>query len=92
MERPAGGVTLFCMALAAVLGDVAEAAVCGAYLTDGIDLYRVVRPLDDPPRVETADLENCWTLAVHTYTSDELWRMGLRTVREPAVTAPNPVP
>lgn len=72
------------MALAPFLDDVEEAAVRGAYLTDGIDLYRVVRPLDDPPRVETADLENCWTLAVHTYTVDELWRLGLRTVRLPA--------
>jgi hypothetical protein len=79
------------MALAAFLGDVAEAAVRGAYLTDGIDLYRVVRPLDDPPRIETADLENCWTLAVHTYTADELWRLGLRTVREPVSGSPDPV-
>jgi hypothetical protein len=62
---------------------VEEAARRDAYLTDGIDLYRVVRPLDEPPRVETADLENCWTLAVHTYTADELWRMGLRIVRLP---------
>ena len=52
-----------------------------AYLTDGVDLYRVVRPLDVPPRSETTELENCWTLGVRTYTADELWRMGLRRVR-----------
>jgi hypothetical protein len=70
------------MVLAPVL-DVEEATVANAYLTDGVDLYRVVRPLDQPPRAETAELENCWTLTVHTYTADELWRMGLRTVRSP---------
>jgi hypothetical protein len=60
-----------------------EAGTLGAYLTDGVDLYRVVRPLDDPPRTETADLENCWTLEIHTYTADELWRMGLSVVLAP---------
>ena len=68
------------MVLAPVL-NVEEATVPDAYLTDGVDLYRVVRPLDAPPRAETAELENCWTLTVHTYTSDELGRMGLRAVR-----------
>jgi hypothetical protein len=62
---------------------VQEATVRDAYLTDGVDLYRVVRPLDEPPRAETAELENCWTLTVHTYTADELERMGLRAVRTP---------
>jgi len=57
------------------------AAKQDAYLTDGVDLYRVVRPLDVPPRSETAELENCWTLGIRTYTADELWRMGLRRVR-----------
>ncbi len=80
------------MAVAA-FRDVEEATRRGAYLTDGVDLYRVVRPLDDPPGAETADLENCWTLTVHTYTADEVWRMRLRLVRlpdgevEPAPTA-----
>ena len=60
---------------------IAAATTQDAYLTDGVDLYRVVRPLDVPPRSETTELENCWTLAVHTYTADELWRMGLRHVR-----------
>lgn len=62
---------------------VEDATTRDAYLTDGADLYRVVRPLDDPPRSETAELENCWTLEVHTYTSEELYRMGLRPVRAP---------
>jgi hypothetical protein len=70
------------MVLAPVL-NVEEATVPDAYLTDGVDLYRVVRPLDAPPRAETAELENCWTLTVHTYTADELGRMGLRAVRTP---------
>jgi hypothetical protein len=83
MERAESGATVSGMAVAAFLEDVEEATVLGAYLTDGIDLYRVVRPLDDPPRSETADLENCWTLSVRAYTADELWRLGLRTIRVP---------
>lgn len=71
-----------------------EGFVPGAYLTDGVHLYRVVRTFAAPagessvepvPTVDRwvqAELEDCITLAVTSHTPDALWRMGL-TIVEP---------
>ena len=60
----------------------ASALEASSYITDGARLFRVVRPfLCEHP--DSALLEDCVTLDVHCYTSDELAGMPLRLV-EPA--------
>ena len=51
-----------------------------AYVTDGIHLYRVVSPLDWVQDKAYAVLEDCRTLKVRSYSSDDLWAMNLRLV------------
>ena len=53
----------------------------GSYVTDGWRLFRVVSPIDPGVEPALAWLENCMTLSVESYTSDELWEMDLRLVR-----------
>ena len=54
----------------------------GRYVTDGRRLFRVVSALD-PLLGEAAELENCRTLEVRSYTPDELIDMRLRRVFSP---------
>ena len=68
--------------------------VCGAYLTDGRSLYRVVAPFHGLGEFQVAELEDCLTLETRLYGPDQLWRMGLRRVatapsanRQPAAAA-----
>jgi hypothetical protein len=53
----------------------------GSYVTDGWRLFRVVSPIDPGVQPSLAWLEDCMTLSVESYTSDELWEMDLRLVR-----------
>jgi hypothetical protein len=55
----------------------------GAYVTDGIRLYRVVANLFDPWRgLHTAELEDCLTLESELYPPSKLGAMRLTLVRE----------
>ncbi len=51
-----------------------------AYLTDGTELYRVVSALDWVQGIAYAVLEDCRTLKVRSYSTDDLWAMNLRAV------------
>ncbi len=55
----------------------------GSYVTDGWRLFRVISPIDPGVEPALAWLEDCMTLAVESYTSDELWELDLRLVRGP---------
>ncbi len=50
----------------------------GVYVTDGTRLFRVVSPHQS--LFPTAELEDCTSLEVESYTSDELYAMRLRRV------------
>lgn len=50
----------------------------GIYLTDGTRLYRVISP--GRSLFPSAELEDCLTLEVERYDSDELRVMGLQRV------------
>lgn len=50
----------------------------GVYVTDGIRLFRVIRP--DQSLFPSAELEDCLTLQVDRYFSDELYAMRLHRV------------
>jgi len=52
----------------------------GAYLTDGVRLLRVVWPLCSLHRPDMAILEDCKTLSLTAFTSDELSAMRLTPV------------
>jgi len=52
----------------------------GAYLTDGQRLFRVVWPLCSLQRPDMAILEDCKTLCLTAFTSDELSAMRLTPV------------
>ena len=55
----------------------------GAYFTDGIRLYRVVRTMYDPWKERnTAELEDCLTLGTSVYSLGALETMDLELVRE----------
>lgn len=58
----------------------ASAVEPSPYLTDGRRLFRVVTPFVEAHPDEAA-LENCLTLEVRFYASDELADMPLRPVR-----------
>ena len=65
----------------------ASALGTSAYITDSARLFRVVRPfLYEHP--DSALLEDCRTLEVHCYTSDELADMRLRPVENQHTTRP----
>lgn len=53
----------------------------GSYVTDGWRLFRVVPPVDAAADPELAWLEDCMTLAIESYTPDDLWELDLRLVR-----------
>ena len=59
------------------------ATLAGAYVTDGRRLFRVVSPLAAPPDAQSADLEDCKTLEVDSYSASELWAMRLVLVKAP---------
>jgi hypothetical protein len=63
------------------------ATAAGSYVTDGLRLFRVVSPLASGPELETAELEDCLTLEVETYSPGELWAMRLVLVRSAAAAA-----
>jgi hypothetical protein len=50
----------------------------GVYVTDGIRLFRVISP--GQSLFPSAELEDCITLEVHRYFSDELFAMRLHRV------------
>ena len=52
----------------------------GGYLTDGQRLFRVVWPLCTLQRPDMAILEDCGTLCLTAFTSNELSAMRLRRV------------
>jgi hypothetical protein len=52
----------------------------GAYLTDGLRLFRVVWPLCSLERPDMAILEDCKTLSLTAFTSHELSAMRLTPV------------
>jgi hypothetical protein len=58
----------------------------GSYMTDGIELYRVVR-WQVSAAGDAAQLEDCRTLDVRPYGVRELGRMPLRPVRPRAQPA-----
>jgi len=60
---------------------VAAPVVAGGYLTDGGRLFRVVSQSSDDRQRMVASLEDCLTLELQAYTSDELHEMGLQAVR-----------
>lgn len=51
------------------------------YVTDGRRLFRVISLFDPSTNPAVAELEDCMTLSTHSYSPDELFRMGLRPVR-----------
>jgi hypothetical protein len=57
----------------------------GTYLTDGRRLLYVVSPFNPSYRRMYAFIEDCMTLEVHPYSPSEMYDMGLRLVRAPAV-------
>ncbi len=58
-------------------------AEAGAYLADGVRLFRVARTFGSPPERTGAELEDCLTLEQRTYSPAELHEMGLYLVRAP---------
>ncbi len=54
----------------------------GSYVTDGWRLFRVVAPVDPGVDPRLSWLEDCMALTVESYTSDELWELNLRLVRD----------
>ena len=60
--------------------DLDHVIVPDAYVTDGIHLYRIVSGLDWVQGRAYAVLEDCRTLRVRSYSSDDLWAMNLRPV------------
>ncbi|MGO9496677.1 MAG: hypothetical protein ACLQA5_08220 [Solirubrobacteraceae bacterium] len=53
----------------------------GAYVTDGVRLFRVVLRLDPLRGAAAAVLEDCLTLELRSYGAADLWEMGVRLVR-----------
>jgi hypothetical protein len=53
----------------------------GAYVTDGMRLFRVVQRLDPLRGAAAAVLEDCLTLELRSYGAADLWEMGVRLVR-----------
>ena len=53
----------------------------GAYVTDGVRLFRVVQRLDPLRGAASAVLEDCLTLELGSYAAADLWEMGVRLVR-----------
>lgn len=60
----------------------------GVYVTDGCRLFRVVSP--GASLFPSADLEDCHTLRVERYYSDELYAMHLKRVPPAACADPYP--
>ena len=56
----------------------------GAYVTDGMRLFRVVQRLDPLRGAASAVLEDCLTLELRSYAPADLWEMGVRLVRPPS--------
>lgn len=56
-----------------------DAVSAGVYVTDGTRLFRVISP--GQSLFPSAELEDCVTLAVERYFSDELYAMHLHRVR-----------
>ena len=55
---------------------------CGAYITDGISLFRVLSHVFPRFGEAAVNLEDCLTLDVCTYTVDEIHRADMRKVRQ----------
>jgi hypothetical protein len=58
---------------------VADEVTPGVYVTDGTRLFRVISP--GRSLFPSAELEDCQTLEVDRYFSDELYAMRLHRVR-----------
>jgi hypothetical protein len=56
----------------------------GAYVTDGMRLFRVVQRLNPHRGTTAAVLEDCLTLELRSYAAADLWEMGVRLVRRPS--------
>jgi hypothetical protein len=52
----------------------------GAYLTDGVDLFRVAGVVSGSSGPTTVELENCRTLEMHTYSGHGVMSLGLAPV------------
>lgn len=59
----------------------AEQLVRGRYLTDGHRLLRVVSRFEADRSNRYAELEDCLTLEVRSYSPEELYSMGLHRVQ-----------
>lgn len=57
----------------------AEEFSAGVYVTDGTRLFRVISP--GQSLFPSAELEDCLTLEIERYFSDELYAMRLHRVR-----------
>ncbi|HET9720040.1 MAG TPA: hypothetical protein VFP55_08195 [Solirubrobacteraceae bacterium] len=57
----------------------AEQFAPGVYVTDGMRLFRVISP--GQSLFPSAELEDCLTLEIDRYFSDELYAMRLHRVR-----------
>jgi len=57
----------------------AEEFAPGVYVTDGQRLFRVIRPGES--LFPSAELEDCMTLEIDRYFSDELYAMRLHRVQ-----------
>jgi hypothetical protein len=59
---------------------LAELVRHGAYLTDGVDLFRVAGVVSGSSGPTTVELENCRTLEMHTYSGHGVMSLGLAPV------------
>jgi hypothetical protein len=64
---------------------LAEAIRQGAYLTNDVDLFRVVAVVSGSSGLKVIELEDCRTLEVHTYSGPGVMALGLTPVRAAAV-------
>jgi len=70
---------------------LAEAIRQGAYLTNDVDLFRVIAVVSGSSGLKVIELEDCRTLEVHTYSGPGVTALGLTPVRAAAVAdTPDP--
>lgn len=65
--------------------DPAAAIRQGAYLTNDVDLFRVVAVVSGSSGLKVIELEDCRTLEVHTYSGPGVTALGLSPVTAAAV-------
>jgi hypothetical protein len=75
------GVTWFAPSWIVLPSAASPELVADSYLTDGERLFRVVSPPDPGDAEGYASLEDCLTLEVAAFSSDELFEMDLWLVR-----------